>query len=514
MSTPNDIQSQFLVARQAYAAGRFDDVIVGCNRLIRQTGPREEILNLMAVALLAQGRALEAARTLSKALERNSRSTGLLLNAARVDLVLADRRAAKRHALEAVRHGRNDPRVLYQAAIFCRQCGDYDQALRLARACQSLAPKLAEAHHLEGSMHLDRGDTEAARAALDAALQAQPGFARALADLASLHGDLSEQPDVRDRLEQVALNGPSAWDRSSALFALAGARHKAGQFESAAETYRRANREGASVRPFDLSGWERKQEETLAQWAELTPRGAPGQGEGARLVFLVGMPRSGTSLCEQVLAAHPDVLACGELTTMDAIEKHSPDKATLEDRRRRYLAALPPDHAGKRLVTDKLPMNFERVGLIHELFPGARFIHCRRHPLDTILSCYQQDFQGGVQWAFDLDAITRVHLAQHRLMTHWAERLPDHVLAVDYEALVEDLEKEAGRLSDFLGLERTADMLAPHQNERTVQTASRQQVRQPVYRDSVEKWRPYADLLAGSKSRLEEAGILQSEMTP
>lgn len=501
----------FQQARQAYSAHRYDQALQACNRLISVGGQREEFLNLKAMALLGLGRAREADAVMKRALKKNPRNTGMMLNAARIDLVLADRRSAKRHALEAVKGAKNDPRVLYQAAVACRQCGDYDQALRLVARCQQLAPELAEAWHLQGSMLMDRGDMAAAGEALEHALTLQPDHARALSDLGRIHGDLSDQPELRERLERVADRGRTAWDRSAAAFALGDALHRAGDFEAAAERYRQANSAGATVRPFNLEAWERKQEETLARYADLAPLGEPGVGDGANLVFLVGMPRSGTSLCEQVLGAHPEVLACGELTTMHAIELHSAPEVTAEDRRRHYLAGLPPNHAGMRLVTDKLPMNFERVGLIHELFPGARFLHCQRHPLDTLLSCYQQDFQAGVKWAFDLDAITRVSLAEHRLMAHWAERLPNHVHPVPYEAMVSDLAGEVGRLAQFLGIDVFPEMLEPHRSERTVQTASRQQVRQPVYRTSVEKWRRYEALLSGPARRFAEAGVLPAD---
>lgn len=528
MNQPSQVQTLFQQARQAYARGDHASCLAACQRLIRMIGRREEVLNLLAMSLLAQDQALRAAAEIREALKQNPRSTGMLLNAARIDLVLADRRSAKRHAMEAARLASGDARVLYQAALLCRQCGDYPQALRLVDRCQARAtdaapnatPDLAEAWYLKGSMLLDQGDTEAAEAQFEQALRIDPQNARALADLGRLRvkpaddeaagGAVrsTDDPLVR-RLVQVARHGRNDWDRSAALFCLADIHHRAEDYDAAGKLYRDANAVGTRVRPFDLAAWERKQADTLERYGKLQPAGEPGTGAGANLVFLVGMPRSGTSLCEQILGAHSGVLAGGELQAMQAIELHSPPDAAPEDRRRRYLAALPPDtgRGGVRLVTDKLPMNFERVGMIHELFPGARFIHCRRHPLDTIWSCFQQDFQAGVTWAFDLDRIARVYLAQHRLMTHWAERLPAHVHAVDYETLVTDLEAETNAVAGFLGLDVEPAMLEPHRSDRTVQTASRLQVRQSVYTSSVGKWRAYADALKGVAAYLEAEGI-------
>ncbi len=202
------------------------------------------------------------------------------------------------------------------------------------------------------------------------------------------------------------------------------------------------------------------------------------------------------------------------MTAMHAIELYRPEDQDDNAARRRYLDALPPEHVGKALVTDKLPMNFERVGMIHRLFPGARFVHCRRHPLDTVLSCYQQDFQAGVQWAFDLDRIARAYLAQQRLMAHWTRCLPGHVHALDYERLVTDLPATVNTLCGFLGITPVDAMQAPHRSTGTVQTASRLQVREAVYTSSMEKWRAYEALLEPAIERLRSGGALDGTDAP
>ena len=518
MQPPGSPAQRFQQARQAYLAGRREEALNLCNQLTRQGVAGEEVLNLKALALMALDRPREAREALARALKRNPRSSGMRLNAARVDLVLAERRSARRHLREAIDAGARDPRVLYQAALLSRQSGDYPQAFRLLERCMKLAPELAEAGHLEGSMLADQGDRDAAVAALESVLARHPDHARSLADLSRLRADDAEAGGdaggrLEARLRQLADQADSPWDRSSAAFALADRHHRAGEPGRAAERYRQANRLGAALRPFDLDDWERKQADTLARSADLQPAGPPGEGPGAHLVFLVGMPRSGTSLAEQVIAGHPDALPGGERHAMHAIELHGEPGETNNAKRRRYLDNLPSGHARHRLVTDKLPMNFERVGLIHELFPGARFVHCRRHPLATAFSCYQQDFQAGVQWAFDLDAIGRVLVAERRLMAHWSARLPDHVHVLSYEALVTDLEATVGALAAFLDIDVHPDMLAPHRAGRTVQTASRLQVRQPVHGRSVAAWQAYEDLLAPVAERLRAAGLLDDTRT-
>jgi tetratricopeptide (TPR) repeat protein len=505
----NSPSAVFQRARQAYAARRYEEALNLAGQLLRIAGPGEEAFNLQALSLLALGRAREARAQAAQALKLNPRAVGVLLNAARMDLALGNRRGAKRLAMDAARLASRDARVLYQSALLSRQAGDYATALRLVDRCQAMDAQLAEARFLKGSMRLDQGERAAARSEFEAALAIQPDHARALADLSRILDDTEEARAWLERLENVRDHARQPLDRSSAAFALADWHHHQGAWDEAATAYDLANRLGAAARHFDLPTWERRQQQTRSDFADLAPAGPPGSGPGAHLVFLVGMPRSGTSLCEQVLGAHGRVLAAGELTTAPSLELDPPGNASEAQLRQLYTEGLPAGHASHQYVTDKLPMNFERVGFLHRLFPGARFIHCRRHPLDTVLSCYQQDFQAGVLWAFDLAHIARVLVQERALMAHWTEQLPEHVLTVDYESLVTDLPGQTRRLADFLDLEFEETMLAPQDQDRTVQTASRLQVRESVYTTSVEKWRRYDALLEPARRHLEQAGVLE-----
>ena len=511
MNQSNSVQSLFLQARQAYAGGDHSGCVSSCNKLLSLAGQKEEFLNLKAMSLLALGRVVAAEKNMRAALKLNSRSAGMQLNAARIYLVLADHRRAKRCALEAVRMDTSKAAVLFQAAVVCRDCGDYPQALRIIDRCLQRHEKLAEGWHLKGSMLVDMGDLEAAQQMLERAIALDPDHARAVSDLARIRGDGLDATGTLQQLERISTSSTSSRDRATALFSMASMHHRAGEAANAAEHYRLANAAATQSRPFNLDAWEGKQQAVLEHYRELTPVGAPGQGPGANLVFLVGMPRSGTSLCEQVLSAHSGTLACGELTAMHAIEKFADPAGNPEEARARYLDVLPPGHADRELISDKAPMNFERVGMIHELFPGARFLYCSRDPLDIIWSCYSQDFQSGVNWAFDLDAIARVYAAHVQVMRHWSERLPDHVHEVSYEAMVSDLETETRSLCRFLGISFEAAMLEPHHQKRTVATVSNLQVRQAVYQSSVGAWRNYADALAPAMARLRAEGLLETE---
>jgi hypothetical protein len=216
-------------------------------------------------------------------------------------------------------------------------------------------------------------------------------------------------------------------------------------------------------------------------------------------VLVVGMPRSGTSLIEQMLSNHPAVGGAGELTAWEAANStFVASNARLNGNlvgliAQHYLGQLSRLAPDKTHVIDKMPDNFNYAGLFHAVFPHGKIIHCRRHPLDTCLSIYFHKFTGEFPYAHDLDDLAFYYQEYLRLTDHWRRVLPaDCWLDVDYEALVADPAHEAQRMMAFLELPFDSAVLRPQDNPRPVRTASAWQVRQPVYRGAQNKWRRYA----------------------
>ena len=231
--------------------------------------------------------------------------------------------------------------------------------------------------------------------------------------------------------------------------------------------------------------------------------GAPPVGS-AGPIFIVGMPRSGTTLVEQMLASHPAVHGGGERIELPrivaALGPAFPGNAAALDwaaMGRRYLTdvrSLAPD-AGR--ITDKMPGNFRHLGLIAMALPGAKVVHVRRDAADTCLSCFETLFRGAQPYAYDLAELGRYYQAYGQLMAHWRRVLPPGMMTeLDYEALVADPEPVLRGLLDFLGLAWDPACLSPHQTPRAIATASAVQVRQPVYTTSVGRWRVHGARLA------------------
>jgi hypothetical protein len=225
-------------------------------------------------------------------------------------------------------------------------------------------------------------------------------------------------------------------------------------------------------------------------------------------VFVVGMPRSGTSLAEQIIASHPAANGAGELTfwASPALREAGITQGVLMETDRpkvaeEYLRILENASGNASRVVDKAPVNTDFLGLIYSVFPDARVIYMQRDPIDTCLSCYFQQFLTGINFTFDLSDLVHYYREHQRIMAHWRAVLPPgFILDVPYEELVADPETWSRKMLDFIGLEWDARVLEFHTNKRQVTTASAWQVRQKIYKTSVARWRNYEKFIGPLKT--------------
>jgi tetratricopeptide (TPR) repeat protein len=233
----------------------------------------------------------------------------------------------------------------------------------------------------------------------------------------------------------------------------------------------------------------------------------PKKGDPEIPVFIIGMPRSGTTLVEQIIASHPDVYGAGELLEISRFAQELTDKykdiggypkcilriqtPEMEQMANDYLIHVTALADDARHVTDKLPHNFLHLGLISTLFPRARIIHCKRHPLDTCLSLYSQHFNAPHAYAYDLTELGVYYRQYQRLMRHWERVLADRIFTVQYEELIEEPEVMSRNLIEHINLPWDDRCLEFYKTERSVKTVSQWQVRQPVYKKSVNRWENY-----------------------
>jgi tetratricopeptide (TPR) repeat protein len=395
--------------------------------------------------------------------------------------------------------------------------GRLTEALEHYQTAAAPPLNLAAAHMSLGSLHEEQGDLTRAEACYRTALRLQPDFAMPHARLATLLRGKLPDADLAALQERLADPQLALPYRGRLLFGLAHVLDGRGDYQRAAECLRKANALTLSLagqrRTLSPADFDRFVEGILEAFGPGFFRRTAGGGLDTRLpVFVFGLPRSGTTLIEQVLAAHPKVHGAGELRLsrqafaaipgglgrseppLDCLSHlDAPSVRSLAEEHHKWLRQYGGAHAER--VIDKKPDNYLYLGLLAAMYPHATFIHCRRDMRDVAVSCWMTDFRS-IYWANHPEHIAG-HFRQYRLlMDHWRRVLPVALHEVDYEETVADLEGVARRLVAACGLEWDPGCLEFHTLKRSVRTASITQVRQPVYKHAVARWKNYQHHLA------------------
>ena len=479
-----------------------------------------EAHNNRGAVLRRLGRLDQALASFRRAAALQPRAIGLMLNCASV----LDALGRPRDALEAYEAAiALDPDCAPAhfgrgAALFALE--DSEGALQSYGRAASLRPTHAEAWAHMGQALGVLGRPQEAAAAAERALAVDPANADAWYIRAGLKRFGPGDPDLQGMeaaLAQANARETNADDRLNLEFALGKAWLQAGNPGRAFAHLDRGNSLQRSLLAFDLDEHLAVMQAMAASFDPGTFRWLSGYGHPSdRPVFIIGMPRSGTTLVEQILASHPLVHGGGELPLIGELagglppageglaEALSPSRlAALGAEYVRRAEALAPQ--AKR-ITDKMPGNFLFAGLIGLMLPDARFIHCIRDPLDTCLSCYETRFAKGNRFAYDQRELGLHYRGYERLMQHWRTVLPaDRLMEVRYEEVVADLDGQARRLVDFCGLDWDEACLQFHQTRREVWTASASQVRRPLYDSSVGRAQAYGAYLGPLIEALDDA---------
>jgi tetratricopeptide (TPR) repeat protein len=474
----------------------------------------------LGVTCLRCGRPADAALSLQRAVDlRPGFASALAALAEALDQLgrEQDAAAAYRRASRACSDAAERQIKLAKALMLEDRLEEAEKELQRALV---LAPGRAGPSFLLGQLASQRGRFAAAQEHLQRAMELAPEEPYAFQDLTIARrmtdSDLPMLARMRSLAEQPGLDETL---RMSLHFGLGKAFDDLGEHATAMQHYDLANRLKARsirleraplVQHFDslIAGFTSDALERTAR-AVARPK-CPGDDLP---ILVLGMPRSGTTLVEQILSSHPAVAAGGELSfwkdrldSWQISRQRSIDAATVAQAARDYRALLHRIAPKALRVIDKAPGNFQRIWLIRLAFPEARFVHCRRHPVDTCLSIFFTHFKGRHDYAYERGDLVFYYRQYQRLMDHWRQVLhPDQFIEVEYERLISDREAETRRLATFCGLSWDDACLSPERNERTVKTASRWQARQPVYTTSMERWRRYEPWLGELRELLADA---------
>jgi tetratricopeptide (TPR) repeat protein len=544
MANSNSLLQQ---AAAHFQAGRLVDAERSCTAALKRQPRSIEAINLAGVIALHRQNPRRAKELLVRARSLAPMNAGIAYNLGLALARLEDHQGAVAAFQTATQLNPSLAQAYNDMALSLQTLYELDAAIAAARRAVELQPGYWQALNNLGSIHEARGEYDRARECYERALSLHPESSILLTNLGNAYlgvGDLDRakeffreaiaveplhaeahthllrctrhsNPGDPDIQTADALLNSAQCDERMAIdlhFGLGKAYDDCGEYDTAFRHYESANRLVNKQQSFSADRCHGRISEFIAVYGpELIEKWRHHGNPTKQPIFIVGMPRSGTTLTEQIIASHPAVFGAGELREIGFIAagmakligSTKPYPQCMEDLTKevlqicsdRFLSYIDHLSEGASRVTDKMPENYKRLGLIHLMFPNAKIIHCRRNPYDTCLSIYFQPFAGYHPYAYNLFNLGVQYREYERLMSWWNQLIPDSIFEVEYEELISTTEETTRKMLEFLGLDWNDACLRYNKNERRVRTASDWQVRQPIYTRSRERWRNYEAFL-------------------
>ena len=403
----------------------------------------------------------------------------------------------------------NQPAALHLLGLVAHEVGDNLTAVDLFNKTLFIRPDYAEAHKDLGLALQDLGKKERALACYNKAIELKPKFAEAYGLAVRIKKQVSYNETIRNMEYFFAKPDTDGKDKLFLAFGLGKAFEDLLDFDKAFDYIKEGNKIKARQSQYSID--EQRNFVTMLKDVfdhSLFARNEPIGACDTTPIFILGMPRSGTSLIEQILASHPMVFGAGEVTLLghailsrlnnqsyQEFEKfvRKLDQEIFIEMQAEYLESMKRLSGSVEFTTDKMPENYRYIGIIKLVFPNAKIIHCIRNPLDNCLSIYKTLFTNGHNYSYDPETLCEYYKLYCKLMTHWHSVLPGFVYDIHYENVVSDQEGQTRKLLEFCGLEWNDLCLEFFKTRRQVRTASSEQVRLPIYNDSVKLWERYGE---------------------
>ncbi|MDN5924598.1 MAG: sulfotransferase [Xanthomonadales bacterium] len=523
-SAESAIQQQLAQGFAYLQHDQFEQANQLADQLLAAHAQHAEVAFFASEARLAMDDAESALRFIDVAIEAAPGQLPLLLNKAETLMRLRRRREARQVATDAVVLAGSDGQALWAIGKLFSRNNDptnarplYEQALTSIGHHPDLLYDLAIARYFIG-------DVAGAEQALEWLLAVAPKAGHALYLRATLKRQTQASNHVADLESRLRSAFPNPLARAGCLFALAKECEDLDQAQPSFAALAEANALKHASLTHD-AGAECASIDAVRDTYTSQVMQAPTVGhEEAGPIFIVGMPRTGTTLVERMLGRHSAVRSAGELldfgqllaAAAQAQAKTQPEASLSEASLnidfaalgRAYMLSARDAAGGSTLFIDKMPINYIYCGLIKKALPQARIIHLVRSPMDACYAAYKTWFNQAYYFSYDMDELATYFATYQRMMQHWHTVMPGVILDIHYEQLVTDTETQARRISDHCGLDWQEAVLNPAANDTPATTASAAQVRQPVHSGSVDKWRRYESQLAPLKARLMDLGIV------
>ncbi len=523
---PDHINSLLNLAILYAEGGQTQEATKLYTRILAAQPGHISALNGYGSLLHQQGNTKEAVACYQRALEKDPYSAESHMNLGYAFHDLKRHEEALAHCEKAVQLAPKVSVAHNNLAISLQALGRVQEAEKAAQQAVRLNPTYANAHNNLGNALQAQGKKEEAAKAYRESLKYNPTYAMAYRNLGLVTKFKPDDQELIDTMEQL-LASPNLPDtaRMHLSFALGKAYGDLKQVDPSFTHYLEGNRLRRKEVKYDSAAIKAYFNEIKSIYTPDYAAQAPTSGiDDDTPIFILGQPRSGTTLMEQILASHPNVFGAEELHYMGTIANtfchrelgrvypscmKQAKAEDLEKIGKEYLRLLRTHSADAKHITDKMPANFQYVGMILQSLPNARIIHCHRNPMDNCFSIFKYYFVGSINYAYDLKELGEYYLLYRDLMDHWHSVYPGRIFDLEYEEMTRDAENLIPKLVDYCGLPWDDACLNFHSTKRDVRTASAMQVRQPIYTSSVEAWRPYETHLKPLYDVLHAGGAIK-----
>lgn len=501
-----EIRTWLIRANDLHLKGQWEQAEQLYRKILSRYPHHPEALHLLGLLMHQRGNHKAAIDLIGQAISINGRSPAYFVNRGVALLSNGMPDAAIEHFRAALKLSPGLAQAYLNLGNALRSQKKFSEAEFSYQQAIHSVPRLAEAHFNLGFLLQEQGKLDAAAACFRQTTRIQPGRCDAYYHLSRCMRMSGEGRQIASEILGVLNQGGiSEKDAVHCHFALGKIYDDLGEYANAFRHYDQANQLEQKQAVFN-----REEHSRLIDWiietfsADFLAMHREAGSTSDRPIFIVGMPRSGTTLVEQIVSSHSGVFGAGELEFwLEQGEQYGPSGIAAPSNQQiasfseKYLAYLHTLSDSARFVTDKMPHNFLYLGLIHLAFPRARIIHCLRNPADTCLSIYCHKFTRLHGYATNLENLAFYYREYSRLIEHWRRVLPDNLFqGIRYEELVADQANTSRRMIEALGLEWEERCLDFHRNARLVSTPSNWQVQQPIYRDSLARWKNYLPFIA------------------
>jgi tetratricopeptide (TPR) repeat protein len=484
---------------------------VKAKKLIKKFPNFQAVYNLLGLCLQSQKKFLEAIKYYKIAIQNNPNFFVAINNLGLTYHNMYDLKNAQHYYERAIEINPKFTHPISNLGNVKKELNNYEEAIKCYKLALSIDNKLYIVIHNLGLAYQALGRFEESKKYFESVLKINTKFTRADRSLSmSLKYDINN-PHLKIMENKIKDQSLNDFQKIELHFGLGKAYEDIKNYKKSFENYKLGNKIKRDTTKYQINDDVKLFENIKNSFSSIDFQNLENVGNKSdKMIFILGMPRSGTTLVEQIIANHKNVYGAGELRDLTQIIKENflvndkikfPEKFNIKDQNffsnmgTKYLENLDRYNTNKNYITDKAPLNFKWIGLIKLILPKSKIIHCTRDPKDTCLSLFKNFFEGELNFSYNLEEAAKYCKLYQNLMEFWKQLLPDFIYDISYEKLVENQEFESRKLLDFCNLDWDKNCLTFYRNKRGIVTASFAQARKPIYKNSVKSWQNYKNEL-------------------